>query len=141
MYKMSSRCHLRVQGPIVEVIEVWRVLFHKSPEPLSLQGDSSNFLILRIEAHKTIRVSHAFWGPTSSGKEGLERGLLSCYSIFANGHGENGENISCPIQLQTWMWSVEMTFHVTFSMERVLGPGNKRVLSEHRKPSFQARPY
>ena len=60
-------------------VVVWCVLFCKFPEPLSLQGSSSNFLVLRIKAHKTIRVSHVLWGPVSSGKESLRKGLLSCY--------------------------------------------------------------
>ena len=55
----------------------WHVLFHKFPEPLCLQGTSSNFLVLRIKARKTIRVSHALWGPASPGKEGLKEGPLS----------------------------------------------------------------
>ena len=41
--------------------EVWSVLLSKFPEPLHLQGASSNFLVWRIKAHKTIRVSHASW--------------------------------------------------------------------------------
>ena len=57
------------------VVVVWYVLFHKFPDPLSLQDASSNFLVLRIEAHKITRVSHALWGP-----EGLRKWLLSyCY--------------------------------------------------------------
>ena len=56
-------------GPLVLV--VWYVLFLKFSEPLCLQGASSNFVVLRTKVHKTIRVSHALWGPTSSGKEGL----------------------------------------------------------------------
>ena len=51
------RCYLWVQDPVVLV--VWYVLFYKFPELLSLQGASSNFLALRIKAHKTIKVSHA----------------------------------------------------------------------------------
>ena len=66
----------------------WSVLSGKFLDPLRLQGASRNFLVLRIKAasrnflvlrikaHKTIRVSHAFWGPASSGKEGLRKGLL-----------------------------------------------------------------
>ena len=62
-------------GPILVVCYV---LFCKFPKPLSLQGASSNFLVLRIKAHKTIKVCCALWGPASSGKEGLRKGLL-CY--------------------------------------------------------------
>ena len=47
-------------------------LFHKFPEPLSLQGTSSNFLVLRIKAHKTIRVSHA-WGSSQFWERGPEK--------------------------------------------------------------------
>ena len=61
-----------MQGPVTVV---WYVLFCKFPEPLHLQGASSNFLVLRIKAHKPIRVSHAMWGPDSSGKEGLKGGF------------------------------------------------------------------
>ena len=59
------------------VVVVWYVLFHKFLEPLNLQGTSNNVLVLRIKAHKTIRVSHALWGLASSGKEGLRKWLLS----------------------------------------------------------------
>ena len=71
------RCYLRVQGLVV--IVVWYVLFYKFQEPQCLQGASSNFLVLRIRAHKTIRVSHALWHPANSGKEGLRKWLLSYY--------------------------------------------------------------
>ena len=55
----------------------WYVLFHKFLQPLRLQGASNNFLVLRIKAHKTIRVSPALWGPASSGKEVLTKWLSS----------------------------------------------------------------
>ena len=55
---------------------VWGVLFHKFPEPLHLQGASSHFPVLRIKAHKTIRVGQALWAPGSSGKQGLGKCLL-----------------------------------------------------------------
>ena len=73
------RCHLRVQGLLLSILVAWGVLFHKFPEALHLQGASSNFLVLRIKDHKTIRVNHALWGPASSGKEGLRKWLLSYY--------------------------------------------------------------
>ena len=62
------------------VFVAWYFLFPKFPEPLHLQGASSNFLVLRIKVHKVIWFSHALWGPANSGKEGLKRGLLSYYS-------------------------------------------------------------
>ena len=65
-----------VQGPVPVVCYG---LFSKFLEPLHLQGASSNFRVLRIKVHKTIRVSHALWGPASSGKEGLKKELLSYY--------------------------------------------------------------
>ena len=62
--------------------EVWSVLLSKFPEPLHLQGASSNFPGLRVKAHKTSKVSLAFWAPASSGEEGLPRWLLSYYKPF-----------------------------------------------------------
>ena len=38
-------------------------------------GASSNFLVLRIKAHKTIRVSHA-WGPSQLWERGPEKGAF-----------------------------------------------------------------
>ena len=67
-------------GSDCPVLVVSFVLFCKFPEPLCLQGISSNFLVLRIKAYKTIRVSHALWGPSSSRKESLRKWLLSYYS-------------------------------------------------------------
>ena len=51
--------------------------FISSWGPLCFEGTPSNFLVLRIKVHKTIRVSHALWGPASSRKEGPKNGLLS----------------------------------------------------------------
>ena len=67
------------------VVVVWYVLFPcfiNSWSPLCLLGTSSNFLVLRIKAYKTIRVSPALWRPASSGKEGLRKWLLSYYSFL-----------------------------------------------------------
>ena len=50
--------YLWLQGPVVVV--VWNVRFCGFLEPLHLQGASSNFLVLRIKAYYTIRVSHAW---------------------------------------------------------------------------------
>ena len=50
----------------------WHVLFCGFPEPLSLQGSSSNFLVLRIKAHKTIRVSPA-WRSSQLWETGPEK--------------------------------------------------------------------
>ena len=63
------------------VIVVWYILFHRFLEHLCFQGALSHFLVLRIKAHKTIRVSHALCGPGSSGKEGLKKVLLAYYFI------------------------------------------------------------
>ena len=61
------------------VIVVWYILFHKFLEPLCLQGACTKFLVLRIKVHKAIRVSHAFLGPASSGKEGLKNKRFLSY--------------------------------------------------------------
>ena len=57
-------CYLWAQGLVARV---WYVLFYKFPEPLHLQGASSNLLnllALRIKVHKTTRVSYSLWGPS-----------------------------------------------------------------------------
>ena len=80
---------------------VWYVLFCKFSEPMSPQGASSNFLVLRIKAYKTIRVNHALWGPASSGKEGLRKWLLSYYctrtEIPITIHYKNRSQFCCMI--------------------------------------------
>ena len=70
-------CYLWVQGLVVEVCPV---LFRTFSEPLHLQGASSNFLVLRIKAHKTSQ--SCFRGPGCSGKEGLKRGFCPISLFF-----------------------------------------------------------
>lgn len=59
-----------------------------SPESLCLQGTSGNFLVPRIEDHKTIRVS-VLGSLTNSRKEGLRKGLLSYYYRNSKERGTN----------------------------------------------------
>ena len=70
------QCYLWAQGLVFWLswsgfVNSWR-LFALGTLPVV-------FLVLRIRAHKIIRVSHALWGPASSGKEGLRKWLLSYY--------------------------------------------------------------
>ena len=46
-------------GSSLLVAVVSYVVFCGIPEPLYLQGTSTNFLVLKIKTHKTIRISHA----------------------------------------------------------------------------------
>ena len=56
--------------------------FISSWEPLCFEGTPSNFLVLRIKVHKTIRVSHALWGSASTGKDILKRGFCPINTII-----------------------------------------------------------
>ena len=76
----GCRVRSRSSGPVVMV---WYVLLFLEPPGLWALP-VSNLLVLRIEAHKTIKVSHDLWGPASSGKEGLKKGLMSYYMLYLN---------------------------------------------------------
>ena len=76
---LAATCFDVIRGRRVQLLAY--VLSHGFPDPLRLQGTSSNFLVLRVKAHQTIRVSNASWGPASSRKVGLKNGLLSRYPL------------------------------------------------------------
>ena len=76
-FSWAATCFDFISGCRVLSGRVWCILFVGFLEPLRLQGASSHFLVLRIKAHKTTRVSPALWGPGSSGKEGVKRRLMS----------------------------------------------------------------